>query len=142
MASANLHSFMGTLIPARVWHPHDWRIYGQLAHTFRAAQRAERRGWLGYRRLATPWFDVFTGELEDWQHHVLGCWAVCVECFSVAASVRQHRRAPTSFARFNPADPTRVVRRDAPAVRAWPQAAATLERPPPRPKGQRALPHW
>lgn len=136
-ASANLHSFMGTLIAARVWHLEDWRAYGQLCRAFRHAQG----GW-GYRRLGTPVFDVFTGELEDWQHHVLGCWGVCVECFSVVASLRQHRRAPSAFWRFNPARPAEVVARDAPAVRALLQHSLTL--PPPRrcPQGIDALPHW
>jgi len=136
-ASANLHSFMGTLIAARVWHPGDWRAYGRLCRAFRRAQG----GW-GYRRLGTPVFDVFTGELEDWQHHVLGCWGVCVESFSVWQSLRQHRRAPSAFWRFNPRRPEEVVERDVPAVRALLTEAVQLPPPPPRARGQRALPHW
>jgi hypothetical protein len=136
-ASVNLHSFMGTLIPARVWHRDDWRHYGRLTAAFRRAQ-----GGLGYPRLATPVLDVFTGELEDWQHHVLRCWAVCVECFSLAASVRQHVRAPSTFWRFNPHDPQPVVQRDAPAVRAMLREALALPRPPERPGASQALPGW
>lgn len=124
-ASANLHSFMGTLIAARVWHPDDWRGYTALGRAFRSAQPG-----LGYQRLATPLFDVFTGELEDWQHHCLGCWSVCVESFSWRESLAQHLRAPSGFWRFNPREPDAIARRDAAAVRALLQAAATMERPP------------
>lgn len=136
-AAVGLHSFMGTQIPARVWHPADWRGYGRLTRAFRRAQ-----GGLGYPRLATPVFDVFTGELEDWLHHVLGSWAVCIECFSVAASVAQHLRAPSTFWRFNPVDPTAVVQRDAPATRALLAEALALPRPPRRDAGTRTLPGW
>lgn len=136
-ASVNLHSFMGTLLPARVWHPADWLGYRRLTRAFRHTQ-----GGLAYPRLSTPVFDVFTGELEDWQHHTLGCWAVCVECFSVAASLRQHLRAPSVFWRFNPRDPAPVVARDAPAVRALLAAAAREPRPPQREQGVRQLPAW
>lgn len=132
-AAVNLHSFMGTLIAARVWHRSDWQAYTALARAFRA-------GGGTYGRLGTPVFDVFTGELEDWLHHALGCWAVCVECFSLTESLRQHLRAPTSFARFNPADPRSVVQRDAPAVRAMLQAALRMERPPIREGADRYVP--
>ncbi len=128
-ASANLHSFMGSLIHARVTHLADWRAYGHLACAFRNAQRGAR-----YRRLGSPIGDVFTGELEDWLHHERGCWSVCVECLSVGESVRQHLRAPTSFWRFNPRDPKPVVVRDAPPVRALLEAALHVERPPDRPR--------
>jgi len=134
-ASANLHSFMGTLIAARVWHPSDWLGYRRLAQAFRA-------GGGRYRRLGSPIFDVFTGELEDWQHHVVGTWAVCVECFAVDESLRQHLRAPTSFCRFNPADPAPIARRDAGAVRAMLAASLSLPRPPSRPGAASTLPGW
>lgn len=137
-ASINLHSFMGTLIAARVWHPSDWRGYTALCKAFRSAQT----GVLGYPRLASPLFDVFTGELEDWQHHVLCCWSVCVECFSLGESLRQHARAPTGFWRFNPRDPAPVVARDAPAVRAMLEAALQLDRPPSRAGASVSLPAW
>lgn len=127
-SSVNCHSFMGTLIAARVWHPPDWRGYTQLCRAFRSLQPG-----LGYPRLATPVFDVFTGELEDWQHHVLGCWSVCVESFSLRESVLQHLRAPTGFQRFNPADPVPIASRDALAVRAMLTMALTLPAVPVRP---------
>lgn len=133
-AAVNLHSFMGTLIAARVWHPSDWLGYRRMVQ---ACHRAGAR----YQRLGSPVLDVFTGELEDWLHHGLGCWAVCMECFSVAESFRQHLRAPTAFARFNPIDPSTVVARDAPAVRAMLQAS--LQRPrPPRRVGAERIRSW
>lgn len=137
-ASANLHSFMGALICARVWHSSDWRGYTAMVRAFRAHQSMP----IGYRRLASPLFDVFTGELEDWQHHTLRCWSVCVEHFSLLESLRQHLRAPTSFWRFNPREPHPIVHRDATAVRAMLSAGAELERPPARPGARRSLPAW
>lgn len=137
-ASANLHSFMGTLICARVWHPRDWRAYTRLCQAFRRGQGAG----LGYLRLGTPFLDVFSGELEDWQHHVHGTWAVCVECFSLPETWAQHRRAPSTFWRFNPRDPAPIVGRDAGGVRAMLIDSLALPRPPARPRGQRALPAW
>ena len=119
----NLHSFMGTLIAARVWDRSDWRTYAELVRAFRAAGGT-------YRRLGTPVFDVFTGELEDWLHHALGCWSVCVECFSLLESARQHLQAPTPFARFNPTDPRPIATRDAQAVRGMLQAMSQQPRPP------------
>lgn len=125
-AASNQHSFMGVLIPARVKRRADWSGYTALCRSFRAAQQGVR---VGYRRLASPLFDVFTGELEDWQHHDLRCWSVCVESFSLRASLAQHLRAPSSFARFNPRDPTAIAQRDAVAVRAMLQTAAQMPRP-------------
>jgi predicted deacylase len=139
-ASANLHSFMGTLICARVWHPRDWRGYSRLCRAFRRGQ-GQGRG-LGYLRLGTPVLDVFSGELEDWQHHVQRTWAVCVECFSLPESYRQHLRAPSLFWRFNPRDPGSVVARDAAGVRAMLAASLDLPRPPERARAVRALPTW
>jgi len=132
-AAINLHSFMGTWIAARVWHPSDWAGYRRLV-------RAGKRAGAPYRRLGTPVLDVFTGELEDWLHHALGCWAVCMECFRVRESLRQHLRAPTAFARFNPTDPRQLVARDAPAVRAMLEESLTLGRPPLRPGADRMVP--
>lgn len=127
-AAVGLHSFMGTQITARVWHRKDWATYASLSRSFRAGQG----GWLGYPRLASPIGDVFTGELEDWLHHVHRCWAVCVECFSVAESLAQGLRAESAFWRFNPKDPAQVAERDARGVRAWLQHALELPRPPER----------
>lgn len=137
-ASANLHSFMGTLICARVWHPADWRGYTRLCRSFRRGQG----GRLGYLRLGTPVLDVFSGELEDWQHHVLGTWAVCVECFGLWESWRQHVRAPSVFWRFNPRAPAPIVARDATGVRAMLSASLDMPRPAARARGQRALAAW
>ena len=137
-ASANLHSFMGSLICARVWQWDDWMGYRSLCRSFRSGQRTSR----GYFRLGVPVFDVFTGELEDWQHHVAGTWAVCVECFSWRESLRQHLRAPSVFCRFNPAAPAGVIRRDAGGVRAMLRDSLTQPRPPRRPAGQRVLSTW
>lgn len=127
-SSVNCHSFMGTLIAARVWHPSDWRGYTRLGRAFRSVQPG-----FGYPRLATPVLDVFTGELEDWQHHVLGCWSVCVESFSLRESLAQHLRAPSGFSRFNPASPEAIAARDALAVRAMLTMALRLPSVPVRP---------
>lgn len=123
-AAVSLHSFMGTQITPPVSTVRDWTTYTALARAFRAAQG----GW-GYPRLATPVGDVFTGELEDWLHHELGCWSVCIECFSVLESTRQHLRAPSVFWRFNPRHPDAIAARDARGVRAWLVAAADRPRP-------------
>lgn len=124
VASANMHSFMGTVIPARVTDRPAFRQYKQLAATLAAAQPRVR-----YRRLSTRIFDVFTGEQEDHQHHVHGCWAVCVESFPIGRSYRQHLRAPSTFWRFNPHDPAPWVDNDVPGLLAYFAAAATLDRP-------------
>lgn len=128
-AALGLHSFMGTQIPARTWFPSDWRGYTRLCRAFRRGQGS----FIGYPRLATPLGDVFTGELEDWLHHAQGCWAVCIESFSVAESLRQHLRAPTVFWRFNPRTPDTIVARDAAGVREWLLEAAAMEPVPSRP---------
>jgi len=123
-ASVNLHSFMGAVIPARVTDSQDYAAYRGLARRFRLAQSEHR-----YRRLASRWFDIFTGELEDHQHHALGCWAVCVELMTIGFSLRQHLRAPSLFWRFNPHDSRPWIDNDLPAVVAYLDAA--LDLPPP-----------
>lgn len=117
-ASANLHSFMGTLIPAHVRDRGSYATYRRLCGAFRRGQTQVR-----YRRLASRHFDVFTGELEDHQHHVHGTWAICVEVFPWLASLRQHVRAPSLFWRFNPRDPKRWIDNDLPGVLAFFAAA-------------------
>ncbi len=57
---------------------------------------------------------MWTGEQEDWQHHVHGTWALTVEVFPLAASFRQHLRALSLFWRFNPRDPRPWVDNDVP----------------------------
>ncbi|MCA9660591.1 MAG: hypothetical protein KC486_19780 [Myxococcales bacterium] len=123
-ASANLHSFMGTVIPARVTDWTRFRAYKHLYRAFTSAQRARR-----YRRLSTMILDVFTGEQEDHQHHALDTWAVCVECFPVVATLRQHLRAPSWFWRFNPREPQRWIDNDLPGLLAYYEAALELPRP-------------
>ena len=127
-ASANLHSFMGTLIPPRVLHLADHRAYASLARAFRSGQSHAR-----YRRLCFPPLDVFTGEQEDFQHHVMGTWALCVETLTLLASFRQHRQRPELFWRFNPIDPAPWVASDSAGVVAFLAAALQRSRPPRRP---------
>ena len=136
--AVGLHAFMGTLIPARVKHMSDWFGYSRLCRAFRQGQGARRR----YLRLSSPVLDVFTGELEDWLHHALACWAVCIECFGIEESLRQHWRAPTSFWRFNPRAPGPIVERDAAGVRAMLVAMTTAPGLPRRPEGLRARERW
>jgi hypothetical protein len=123
-ASANFHSFMGTCIPARVTDRDEFRTYRGLCRAFARAQTKYR-----YRRLSTRIFDVFTGEQEDHQHHHHRTWAMCVETFTIAATYRQHFRAPSTFWRFNPHDPQPWVDNDVPAVVAYFEAALKLSRP-------------
>lgn len=124
VASAGLHSFMGTCIPPCVTTSQEARAYRSLAMAFSRAQRRTR-----YWRLANRAFDVFTGELEDHLHHDLGCWALTIECFSVGQSIAQHARAPSLFWRFNPHERAPVVDNDAPAVVAFLRAALELPHP-------------
>jgi predicted deacylase len=123
-ASANLHSFMGTCIPARTTVREHFAEYGRLCRAFAAAQP-----WRRYRRLSSRWFDVFTGEQEDHQHHAHGTWAVCIETFDWMSSWRQHARAPSTFWRFNPRDPTPWVDNDVPGIIAYFHAALSVPRP-------------
>ena len=136
-AAAGLHSFMGTLIPARVIHLSDWRAYSRMLAAF-------RKGHAGfpYMRLGSLVGDVYTGELEDWLHHVVRCWSVCVECFPVWASLRQHVRSPSMFWRFNPRQPERWARRDAAGVHALLQAGLSEQRPPRRDGASTCLEAW
>jgi hypothetical protein len=82
-----------------------------------------------YVRFASRFFDVFTGELEDHQHHDLRCWATTVEVFPVLRSFRQHLVAPSLFWRFNPRDPDRWADNDVPGIAAF--LSAALDRPRP-----------
>lgn len=124
-ASANLHSVMGTIFPPRVRTRAHSRGYRELCAALTRAQIHTR-----YVRLASRVFDTFTGEQEDHQHHGHRCWAICVECFSLGASLRQSlgRRVPL-FWRFNPRDPRPWVANDVPGVAAFLLAATRL--PPP-----------
>lgn len=124
VASADLHSFMGTIIPARVTDRQHYGAYRALCRAFAEAQPQRR-----YRRVAHRIFDVFTGEQEDHLHHNRRCWAVCVETFPVLASLRQSLRAPTTFWRFNPRTPAPWVDNDVPGILAFFDAALSLPRP-------------
>lgn len=124
VAGANLHSFMGTVIPARVTERRAYATYRGLCRALSRAQPRRR-----YFRLASRLFDTFTGEQEDHQHHVHGTWAVCVETFTILASYCQHWRAPSVFWRFNPRDPAPWVENDVSGLCAYFQAALRLERP-------------
>jgi hypothetical protein len=118
VASTNGHCFMGTLIPAHVEDAGEARVYRDLCRAFARAQRRKR-----YTRLASRRFDTFTGEMEDYQHHHHGTWAVCVETFSWWASFRQHLRAPSLFWRFNPRDPQPWIDNDVPGILSFLHAA-------------------
>ena len=121
-AGTNGHCFMGTLIPARVEDRPSFATYRALCRAFAAAQGGRAR----YPRLASRLFDTFTGEMEDFQHHHHGIWAVCVETFSWRSSLRQHLRAPSLFWRFNPRDPRPWVDNDVPGIAAFLHAALDL----------------
>ncbi len=123
-ASVNIHAFMGTVIPARVTDHHHYATYRSLCRDLARAQP-----FAHYPRLATRFFDTFTGEQEDHQHHAYGTWAVCLETFPWTASYGQHFwRPPSIFWRFNPHDPTRWIANDVPAVTAFLTAALACPR--------------
>jgi hypothetical protein len=135
-ASANLHSVMGTVFPPHVRDREQFRSYARLCRELAQAQPHTR-----YRRLASRVFDTFTGEQEDHQHHTRRCWAVCIECFSLPASVSQNfgRRVPL-FWRFNPRDPQAIskwVENDVAGVAAF--LLATLDLPRPTTFGERQM---
>lgn len=127
-AAVSLHSFMGTVIPPCVRTREEARGYRTLVA---AARRAQRRRYL---RLQWGFFDLFTGELEDFLHHATGTWAVTLECFTLWQTCRQHLVAPTLFSRFNPVDPAPIVDNDVPAVVAFLLAALELPHPRRRPR--------
>jgi len=123
-ACVGLHSFMGRTITPRVRDRRQYAQYGRLCRAFAGAQPRWK-----YRRLASRLFDVFTGEQEDFLHHELGCWSICVETFSLAASLSQHLRAPRLFDRFNPEDPAPWVANDLEGIAAFFTCALQLPRP-------------
>ncbi len=121
VAATNGHCFMGRLIPAHVEDAPSARTYRDLCRAFARAQPRAR-----YGRLASRHFDTFTGEMEDYQHHHHGTWAVCLETFPWWASFRQHLRAPTLFWRFNPHDPAPWLNNDVPGITTYLHAALDL----------------
>lgn len=124
VASANFHSTMGTLFPAHVKDAASFKAYKTLTRALRDAQPTHHYLPLSSRRL-----DWFTGEQEDYQHHEHGCWSVCVETFTLRASRRQHRNAPSLFWRFNPYDPEPWVNNDVPGAVAFFLAALDTPMP-------------
>jgi len=113
-AALSLHSFGGALIHPPAPDHATWSSYGALARAFR-----EGSGRASYRRVGSRWGDVFTGELEDWLHFDLGCWASCVELHPWWDSLRDGVRAATWAERFNPREPERRVDEMTDGVAAW-----------------------
>lgn len=122
-AAVNMHSFMGTIIPAHVTDRASFFRYRQLA---RSIQNVQLRP---YWCLSSRRFDVFTGELEDHLHHHHRTWATCLETFPVAASLVQNLAPSAVFWRFNPRVPNPWIEHERPAISAFLEAA--LELPPP-----------
>ncbi|RMG93491.1 MAG: hypothetical protein D6705_18580 [Deltaproteobacteria bacterium] len=123
VVAASLHTFMGTLIPAYTPDRTDHRRYARLCRVFADAQRRHR-----YVRLAHRVLDGATGEFEDFLHHDLGCFAVCVESYPVWASLRAVPWPTTPGQRFLPADPTPWIENDCPALLALFRAGLELAR--------------
>ena len=122
-ASANLHSTMGTIIPPCVRTKQAYGQYAHLANAFRAGQHRWR-----YRRLASRWFDRYTGEQEDFQHHQHNTWAVCIEHYPIWVKPWRFYPGSRLFWRFNPRDPTPWIANDVPGLMAFFEAALELER--------------
>jgi len=125
VAAANLHSTMGTVIPAHVKDKASFKAYRRLIRAIRGAQKHRKYWPLSSRKL-----DVFTGEQEDYQHHFRNTWAVCIEVFSIWDNLVQHLFAPSLFWKFNPADPHKWIENDVPAIVAFFNAALDLGRRP------------
>ncbi len=123
-ASANLHSTMGTVIQPCVSDGQTSRVYGQLVKAFRGGQARWK-----YRRVAAPWFDRFTGEQEDFQHHTGGTWSVCVEHYPVWVNPWRFISGTPLFWRFNPRDPSPWIDNDLPGIASFFRAALLRERP-------------
>lgn len=115
------HCFMGRVIPAHVEDGPTFATYRRLCQALADGQPQRR-----YGRLSSRFLDTFTGELEDYLHHDLGTWAVCLETFPWQASLRQHLVAPSVFWRFNPRDVQPHVDNDVAGVTAFFHAALDL----------------
>jgi len=125
-ASANLHSTMGTVIPPCVRSRADYKQYADLVNALRRGQPHRR-----YRRMANRWFDRFTGEQEDFQHHMHGTWAVCIEHYPLWVNPWRFRPWYPIFWRFNPRNPAPWIKNDIPGIAAFFEAALALD-PAPR----------
>ena len=113
-AGLNSHSTMGTVILPCLRRPQMSRRYGQLVRSFRRAQPRCR-----YLRMSARWLDTFTGEQEDWQHHELDMWSVCVEHYPIWTQWRRFMGQTPLFTRFNPANITDWTDNDVPGVIAY-----------------------
>ncbi|MFN7955360.1 MAG: M14 family metallopeptidase [bacterium] len=122
-ASANLHSTWGTLIPPLVTSPAHHRAYRVLCGAFSSKQRDAR-----YRRLSWASLDRYIGEQEDFQHHELDSWALCVEHYPAWVDLGRFRSRQV-FWRFNPRDLGCWLANDAPGIVAFLHTALDLGRP-------------
>ena len=113
-AALSLHSFGGVLIHPPARDRTTWRTYGHLARSFRSGS-----GRRSYRRLGSPWGDPFTGELEDWLHYALGCWATCVELHPLWDSIVEVPLAANWAERFNPRSPETRLEEMTDGVSSW-----------------------
>lgn len=123
-ASINLHSTMGTMLPAHVTQKAHFAGYRDLCNALRKGQ-----SHTPYRRVSSMLFDWFTGEQEDHQHHIYHTWSICFEMFPLLVTIRQHIRPPRIFWRFNPRDPQTWVSNDVPGFVEYYLAALSI--PPP-----------
>lgn len=122
-ACLSLHSSMGTLLPPCVPVSAHRLGYRTLARSFAAAQPRVR-----YRHVQLGAFDIFTGEQDDWMHHLRGAWSLTVEHYPVWVDVGRFAQ-PGLFRRFNPPDPGPWVANDLPGVLSYFRAALAM--PPP-----------
>jgi len=113
-AALSLHSFGGVLIHPPARDRETWATYGALARSFRRGS-----GRSLYRRLGVPWGDPFTGELEDWLHYSLGCWATCVELHPLWDSLCEGFGFGNWAERFNPRVPENRTEEMTNGVLAW-----------------------
>ncbi|MBV70380.1 MAG: hypothetical protein CMH52_03440 [Myxococcales bacterium] len=124
IASANLHSTMGTLIQPRVLSRSVYKQYGRLVNAFRRGQTRWR-----YKRMANMWFDRFTGEQEDFQHHCHNTWALCVEHYPVWVKLGRFWPMTPLFWRFNPRDPAPYIESDSDGILSYFECALAMPRP-------------
>ncbi|MEE2789495.1 MAG: M14 family metallopeptidase [Myxococcota bacterium] len=123
-AGLNSHSTMGTLILPCLTVPAMSRHYAGLVRAFQSAQP-----WHRYLRLSARWLDTFTGEQEDWQHHQLDMWSICVEHYPIWTEWTRFVGGRSLFRRFNPPDRRRWIENDLPGVVAYFMTALDCPRP-------------
>jgi hypothetical protein len=120
VASANLHATMGTLITPCIGDAASASGYRTLCAAFARAQLHTR-----YRRVSGGWFDRYTGEQEDHQHHAHRTWAICVEHYPLWVDSARFLSSEL-FWRFNPRDPTHWIANDVPGLAAYFRAALAM----------------